>query len=78
MPVFKGMAFVGDVFCLLKVYITFHGFDTYRLLLVCEFYELTDVGFRKTNRVSKEVFNLISAIDGSIKTKFWDRIIYEW
>jgi hypothetical protein len=47
-------------------------------LLAYEFYELTDVGFRKTNRVSKEVFNLISAIDGSIKTKFWDRIIYEW
>ena len=78
MPVFKGVAFIGDVFCLLKVYITLHGFDTYRLLLVYEFYELSDVGFRKTNKVGKEVFNLISAIDGSIKTKFWDKIIYEW
>jgi hypothetical protein len=69
---------VDDYVIKLEVEFTYNGFNTYRVLFDYQFYKITSSGLVKTANVSSKVWNLITTIDGDMKTKFWDKIIYDW
>jgi hypothetical protein len=68
---------IDDVLVKLEVVFTYNGFNTYRVLFNYQFYELSETGLKKIN-VSKKAWNLITAIDGEVKTKFYGKILYDW
>jgi hypothetical protein len=68
---------VDDVFVKLEVVFTYNGFNTYRVLFNYQFYEITETGLKRI-KVSKKARNLITAIDGEVKTKFYGKILYDW
>jgi len=69
---------IDDYLVKLEVIFTYNGFNTYRVLFSYQFYEINSAGLVKTMKVSHKVWNLITAIDSDIKTKFWNKIIYDW
>jgi hypothetical protein len=69
---------IDDCVIKLEVEITYNRFNTYRVLFNYQFYEITSAGLVKTMKVSHKVWNLITAIDGDMKTKFFGQIIYDW
>jgi hypothetical protein len=69
---------VDDYVIKLEVEFIYNGFNTYRVLFNYQFYEITSAGLVKTMKVSHKVWNLITAIDRDMKTKFFSQIIYDW
>jgi hypothetical protein len=69
---------IDDYIIKLEVIFTYNGFNTYRVLFNYQFYKITPSGLVKTANVSSKVWNLITIIDGDMKTKFFGQIIYDW